>query len=71
MSAKRAKPISRLELIARLGQEWRELRARYPGDDPKRRGWRMLAVGIALAEEEYRVDDWRELTRKKRVRGKS
>jgi hypothetical protein len=63
------RPISRLELIARLGHEWRELRARYPEDDPKRRGWRTLAVGIAiaaLAEEEYRVDDWRELVRTKR-----
>lgn len=65
------KPISRLELIARMGQEWHELRAQYPEDDPERRGWRTLAVGIAiaaLAEEEYRID-WKELTKKKRQRG--
>lgn len=63
------KAISRLDLIARLGQEWREPRARYPDDDPKRRGWRTLAVGIAIAaiaEEEYRVDDWRELMPKRK-----
>lgn len=69
MSAKAAKQITRLELIARMGQEWRDLRAKYPEHDEKRRGWRTLAVGIAiaaLAEEEYRVDDWRTLIRKRR-----
>jgi hypothetical protein len=53
-----------------MGQEWRELRQKYPEDDPKRRGWGTLAVGIAiaaLAEEEYRVDDWKELIRKRRT----
>lgn len=69
MSAKHVKPITRLELIARMGQEWHTLRSKYPEDDPKRRGWRTLALGIAiaaLAEEEYRVDDWLELMPKKR-----
>lgn len=69
MSASPVKSISRLQLIARLGQEWRELRARYPEDDPERRGWRTLAVGIAiaaLAEEEYRVGDWRDLMPKRK-----
>jgi hypothetical protein len=52
-----------------MGQEWRELRSKYPEDDPQRRGWRTLALGIAiaaLAEEEYRVNDWRELLPKRK-----
>lgn len=69
VSVKHVKPISRLELIAAMGQEWRTLRAKYPEDDPKRRGWRALALGIAiaaLAEEEYQVDHWREIPPRKR-----
>jgi hypothetical protein len=68
VSANPAKPISRLELIARMGQEWRELRAKYPEGrpdlDPNRYGWRWWALGVAivaLAEEEYQVDHWREI----------
>jgi hypothetical protein len=62
--------ISRLELIARLGREWKRLREKYPdaydaswGGNSD--GWRVLAVGLAiaaLAEEEYGVKHWSELS---------
>jgi hypothetical protein len=61
--------MNRLKLIVEMGKEMRALRAKYPESDEKRRGWRTLAVGIAiaaLAEEEYRVDSWKEILPKRK-----
>lgn len=59
--------MTRLNLILAMGKEWRALREKYPENDPDRRGWRALALGIAiaaLAEEEFRVKSWKEIGKK-------
>lgn len=70
MATTTSEPITRLELIARLGREWKVLRQKYP-DESNPDGYRKLAVMLAitaLAEEEYGVKDWHELLPKKRKR---
>lgn len=65
-----AESITRLELIHRLGQEYKALCVKYP-DERNPDGYRKLAVALAitaLAEEEYRVKDWHELLPKRRRR---
>jgi hypothetical protein len=67
--------VSRLELIALMGQEYRRLLEKYPDGhdawgDPlcNTDGWRRLALGLAiagLAEEEYGVKHWSEILPKK------
>lgn len=64
--------LTRLELISRLGHEYRLLREKYP-DEKNPDGYRKLAVMLAitaLAEEEYRVKDWHELLPKQSRRRK-
>lgn len=58
-----------LQTAVQLGREYRRLLKKYPDNDPLRRGWRALALGIAiaaLAEEYFGVDSWEQILGKRR-----